>query len=92
MPQLPVPVEILLAIIVVIKGLVDGLIRPTVEKFSWSPHLLRFGAWVIGVVLVILARFLPSADFMWVMLALVVGTGANVFHDFLSAIGQGNGS
>jgi len=86
--QLPISLPVLALIVVVIKGLVDGLVRPSVEKYGWSTNVLRYGAWLLGVVLVVLAKVLPEQTFLLILVAAVAGCGSNILQEFLSALGN----
>ena len=86
--SLPIPATILILIMICIKGLIDGLVRPSVEKFGWSTNVLRYGAWLLGVVFVVLAKVLPQQTFLLILLALVAGCGSNILQEFLSAFGN----
>jgi uncharacterized membrane protein YvlD (DUF360 family) len=84
--QLPISLPVLALIVIVIKGLVDGLVRPSVEKYGWSTNVLRYGAWLLGVVLVMLAKVLPEQTFLLILVAAVTGCGSNILQEFLSAL------
>jgi uncharacterized membrane protein len=85
--ELPIPVTVLALIVIVIKGLIDGLLRPLVERYAWSTNVLRVGAWLLGIVFVVLSQVLPEKTFLIVLVALVVGCGSNILQEFLSALG-----
>lgn len=83
--ELPISLTVLALIVIVIKGVIDGLLRPVVEKYAWSTDVLRFGAWLLGIVFVVLSQVLPEKTFLLVLVAMVVGCGSNILQEFLSA-------
>ena len=85
--ELPISTTVLALIVITIKALIDGLLRPIVEKYAWSTNVLRVGAWGLGVVLVVLSQVIPEKTFLLVLVAMVAGCGANILQEFLAAFG-----
>jgi hypothetical protein len=87
-------------LIIVANRLVEGLMRPLFQRFTWDAFWLMYVSWAVGGVLVALGEVnlfqtvlpqriwgvLPGRVVGIVLSAIVAGGGANLVNDLLKAV------
>jgi hypothetical protein len=80
---------IVIGFMVLANRLVEMLITPIFDHYSWDKFILMYIAWVFAGVLVFLAgvnlfeAYIPSVIVGKVLTAVVAGGGSNLLHDLV---------
>lgn len=80
---------VVIGFMVLANRLVEMLVTPVFEKYSWDKFWLMYPSWILSGVFVwftglnLFAQFIPNPLIGQILTAVVAGGGSNLLHDLI---------